>query len=272
MKHIARLALTLLSLAFTGSSAASPADMDKPIIVIGASYSNGSVPFNDALVSPLFGIAVGFGNYLSLGDALIKDPRLPGYVINEAQAGATTFDRPGCMPSAPSCDLGMWQDYEKQLQKAQQRVTIPGTTTILSKYVVITIPNDCLHAGAFSIPQNQTTHCSLGEINAYLDRLLAVGRKALNAGLIPIYDRYPAYSDLDLRYFAATYGLSWAADEGYYNMLRDLHRQRLTTELPGAVVLDIWANFEHVGDGIHPNDKTSRKAAAMIAQYINNAH
>lgn len=272
MKHISRLAAILLSLAFTGSATAAPEDMNKPIIIIGASYSNGSVPFNDALVSPLFGIAVGFGNYLSLGDALIKDPRLPGYVINEAQAGATTFDRPGCMPSAPSCNLGMWQDYEKQLQKAQQRVTIPGTKNILSKYVVITIPNDCLHAGAFSIPQNQTTPCSLSEINAYLDRLIAVGKKALDAGLIPIYDRYPAYSNLNLPYFATTYGLSWAADEAYYNTLRDLHSKRLTTELPGAVVLDIWADFEHVGDGIHPNDKTSRKAAAMIAQYINNAH
>jgi len=34
------------------------------------------------------------GAYLNLGNALVKDPRLPAYVINEAQGGATTFDCP----------------------------------------------------------------------------------------------------------------------------------------------------------------------------------
>jgi len=56
--------------------------------------------------------------------------------------------------------------------------------------------------------------------------------------------------------------------EGNYNTLRDLQRTRIAAELPGAVMLDMWENFEHMGDGIHPNDKTARKAAAMIAQYI----
>ena len=272
MKSVNKIVSNLFlscSLALSGAAYADSVDADKPLLVIGASYSNGSLPFNDELVAPVFGIAVGFGSYLNLGNALVKDPRLPGYVINEAQGGATTFDRPGCNPG-PGCNAGEWQGYEKQLQKAMARVTIPGTAIRMAKYVVITTANDCLHSDAFGIPQDQTTPCSMDEMNAYMDRLLAVGQQAIDAGLVPIFDLLPAYDKLDFPLTAAIFGLNWIADEAYYNTMRDLQYSRLTTELAGAVVLDIWADFEHMGDGTHPNDKTSRKAAEIIAQYIKN--
>ncbi len=262
-------ALLSFSLIFSGGAFADSGDVDKPLLVIGASYSNGSLPFNDELVAPVFGIAVGFGSYLNLGNALIKDPRLPGYVINEAQGGATTFDRPGCNPG-PGCEAGEWQGYNKQLQKAMARVTIPGTAIRMAKYVVITTANDCMHSDAFGIPQAETLPCNMDELNAYMDRLLAVGQQAIDAGLVPIFDLLPAYDKLDLPLTAAVFGLNWIADEAYYNTMRNLQHSRLTTELAGAVVLDIWADFEHMGDGIHPNDKTSRKAAEIIAQHIKN--
>jgi len=105
-------------------------------------------------------------------------------------------------------------------------------------------------------------------MNAYVDRLIAVGQQALNAGLTPIFDVAPAYTDLNLPLTAKVFGLSWIADSVGYNAMRDLRIARIPAELPGAVVLDMWANFQHMGDGIHPNDKTARKAAAVISQYI----
>ncbi|MDX8399052.1 MAG: hypothetical protein R8K20_02240 [Gallionellaceae bacterium] len=257
----------LLMLAMTNAAFAAPGDVDKPLLVIGASYSDGRLPFNDALLAPLFGISVGMGSYLSLGDALIKDPRLPGYVINEAQAGATTFERPDCNP-IQGCNAGLWQGYGTQLSKATARVTLPGTNTVLAKYVVITTANDCLHSNAFGIPQDLSSPCTQSEMNAYVDRLIAVGQQALNAGLTPIYDVAPAYTDLDLPLAAKLFGLIWIADSVSYNAMRDLRIARIPAELPGAVVLDMWASFQHMGDGLHPNDKTARKAAAIIAQYI----
>jgi hypothetical protein len=237
------------------------------ILVIGASYSEAKTPLSSDMVSPLGGISVAFGSYLSLGHALVKDPRLPGYVINEAQAGATSFSRQGCNPVA-GC-IGEWLGYDKQLEKALARITIPIAPPIRNaRYVVITVANDCLHADAFGIPQDQSTPCDSSQMNAYIDRLLAVGQQALDAGITPIFDVYPPYSSLDMPSFQAAAGLYWIASEANYNALRDLHRTRLQGELPGAVVLDIWADFEHMGDGLHPSDKTTRKAAAMIAQYI----
>lgn len=265
LKKLVVVVMGILMIA--GTAVAAQEDVNKPLLLIGASYADGRLPFNDALVAPVFGISVGLGSYLSLGDALIRDSRLPGYVINEAQAGATTFDRLGCNPG-PGCSAGQWQGYSKQLAKAKARVTVPGTPVILAKYVLITLANDCLHSDAFGVPQNQTAPCTQADMNAYMDRLLAVGRQALNAGLTPIFDIYPAYGDLNLPLMAQVFGLNWVVSEGSYNALRDLQRMRIAAELPGAVMLDMWANFEHMGDGIHPNDKTSRKAAAMIAQYI----
>ena len=83
---------------FSLNASASSGSAEQPILVIGASFANGSTPFNDNLEAPLGGIAVGFGSYLSLGDALIRNSTVSGFVINEAQAGATTFDRESCLP------------------------------------------------------------------------------------------------------------------------------------------------------------------------------
>ncbi|PTQ86783.1 SGNH/GDSL hydrolase family protein [Agitococcus lubricus] len=260
-----------LSLALNQTNHASQADTNKPLLVIGASYSDGSTPFNDALVAPLGGVSVGLGTYLSLGNALVKNPRLAGYVVNEAQAGATTFDRLACNPN-PSCTSGTWQGYDKQLTKALARVTIPGTTTTTAKFVVITIGNDCLHSDAFGVPQNQSQPCSITEMNNYIDRLIAVGQRILNLGLTPIFDIYPDYHALNLPFAAQAFGLNWIIDQHSYNTLRQLHRSRIKAALAQAVVLDMWAGFEHVGDGLHPNDKTSRKAAEKIAKYIQQAH
>jgi len=152
----------LLSLAVSAVSTTAVAE--EPILVIGASFANGAMPFNDNLDAPLGGISIGLGSYLSLGNALVRESSLSGHVINEAQAGATTFDRQTCNPDCTP-DV-IWQGYDKQFTKALARVTLrdPGTgdiTVLNSKYVVITLSNDCLHSDAFGIPQKKLSSVRL---------------------------------------------------------------------------------------------------------------
>ena len=241
---------------------------ERPLLVIGASYSEGKTPFNNGL-APLGGISVGFGSYLSLGHALIREPLLPGHLINEAQAGATTFARPYCAPGAPTCGPASWDSYLTQFERALARVAQPPTfTTYNARYVVITTPNDCLHADSSGIPQSQAQPCTPAQLNAVADRLIAVGQAALAKGITPVYDTYPRYQDLDLPLFRNSFGLAWVIGESDYGMLRDLCRTRIAAEVSGAVVLDIWKDLRHIGDGIHPDEATVKRAARAVAQEL----
>ncbi|HYD81240.1 MAG TPA: hypothetical protein VEC06_15650 [Paucimonas sp.] len=239
-----------------------------PLLVIGASYSEGKTPFNNG-VAPLGGIAVGFGRYLSLGEALARNDELPGFVINEGQAGAGTFARPYCAPGAASCGPAAWDSYQTQFQKALSRVALPPSfAQYNAKYVVVTIANDCLHADAFGIPQSQSQPCTYAQMNATVDRLVALGNSALAKGITPIFDVYPRYESLDLPLFRSLFGLQWVIGAQDYNTLRNLAQSRLKSELPGALVLDIWKDFTHIGDGIHPDYNTARNAARIIARKL----
>ena len=259
------LALSLLC--FQKSfAAAGPSQL--PILVIGASYSEGKTPYNNG-IAPLGGNNVNYGSYLSLGLALTRNEELPGFVINEAQAGSTTFARHACPPGSPTCGAAGWESYQAQFNKALSRVAMPPTfTQYNAKYVVITSPNDCLHSGAIGIPQAQALPCTYADMNATVDRLIAVGNSALSKGITPIYDIYPHYEALDLNLFRSIYGQNWVIGAQDYNTLRDLSRTRLKAELPGAVVLDIWKDFVHIGDGIHPNYDTINRAARIIVKTI----
>jgi hypothetical protein len=239
-----------------------------PLLIVGASYAEGKTPFNNG-IAPLGGVSVGLGSYLSLGQALTKAPQLPGYVINEAQAGATTFARSACAPGASTCGPAGWESYATQLQKALARVGVPPNfTTYNAKYVLIITPNDCLHADAFGIPQATSQPCSLAQLNQVADRLIAVGNQARAAGLTPIFDMMPRYNQLDLNLFRSLYGLAWVISEADYNTLRNLTSTRIKAEVPGSLVLDIWKDFASIGDGLHPTPEATRKAAHVIAKEL----
>ncbi|MGQ0596314.1 hypothetical protein [Aquabacterium sp.] len=190
---------------------------------------------------------------------------MPGYVINEGQAGGTTFARSACAPGASTCGPATWDSYATQLQKALARVAVPPSfNTYNARYVVILTPNDCLHADAFGVPQSTTQPCTAAQMNQVADRLIAVGNQARAAGLTPIFDVMPRYKQLDLPLFRSLYGLAWVISEADYNTLRTVTSSRVRSEVPGAVVLDIWKDFVHIGDGIHPTPETARKAARTI--------
>lgn len=246
------------------------------VLVIGASYGNAAIPFDDQLQAPLGGIAVNFGDYLSLGNALVAEKKINGRVINEAQAGATTFPRLACPPPAapdPTCGPAGWQGYQTQLDKAVARTAVPDPATgavleYKATHVVITIPNDCLHSDSRGIPQAVAQPCTASELNEVATRLIAVGQSALDKGITPVYTVYPAYSSLDLPFTESAFGFAWVIDEQGYNYLRSNTAQRIRHELPGALVVDAWKGFTHMGDGLHPDERSTRKAADRIAKAI----
>jgi hypothetical protein len=240
----------------------------RPLLLIGASYAEAKTPYING-IAPLGGIAVGFGSYLSLGSALVRNNKLPGYVITEAQAGATSFDRLYCAAGAATCGPARWDGYQTQLERAISRVAIPPTFNALNaKYVVIVKPNDCLHADAFGVPQSESQPCSVADMNGSIDRMIAVGQYAIARGLTPIYDVMPRYESLDLPSFKSRFGLQWVISEDDYKLYRTMHMSRIGSELPGAIVLDFWKDFVHAGDGLHPNDATNRAAASVIAKKL----
>ena len=72
------------------ASAVASAPVDTPILMIGASYENGKTPCVLNKVNVIGCLSVGFGQYLSLSQALSLNPLNAAIVINEAIGGATT--------------------------------------------------------------------------------------------------------------------------------------------------------------------------------------
>ena len=95
-----------------------------PVLIVGASFANGKAPFDGDLSSPLLGLSVGTGQYISLGDALIRNRTHSGYVVNEAQASATTFARESCRTAlyAGGCSTAETDSYQTQVLRASSRV------------------------------------------------------------------------------------------------------------------------------------------------------
>ena len=262
-------------LALNQSAIAGGLDDEPALLVIGASNVNGNSPINyinGYMVPVLGGVAVNAGSYLSLGDALIRTPELPGFVINEGQAGATTFDRLSCVPG-PTCGPGWWTGFDKQFDRALMRVAVRDPQNPLNvlyfnaDYVVIGIPNDCLHSGAFDVPQTETQPCSSEEFNGVIDRIIAVGQRALDLGITPIYNIAPECSEEMGQEIVEMFGLLWWIDVEGCNEYRDLYHTRIAAELPDALLVDAWRGYTTL-DSLHPNRQTAIKTAHRIARAI----
>ncbi|MFT4924436.1 MAG: hypothetical protein ACI8WB_000514 [Phenylobacterium sp.] len=263
--NMKKLTGVLLSLMVASSAMA-----EAPILMVGASYGSAVTPFNDALQAPQGGTSVSSGSYLSLGNALIRNKSLSGHVINEAQAGATTFDRLFCR--AECVEGVVWHGNETQFTKALARVAfadpVTGETRYNADYLVVVTGNDCLHSGAMGIPHSETSPCTLDQVHEHVDRLISLGQMALDKGITPIFLDLPAYNDLDLPHFGSVFGLQWVIDEPTYNAMISVSYDRINAELPDAVQLKVWKKFNVLADGIHPDDKSTKRAAKRIARYI----
>lgn len=255
---------TFISL--TTHSQAQTKSEEAPLLIIGASFANANMPYYSDLQAPLNGIAINSGRYLSLGNALIRERRLSGHVINEGQAGATTFDRLTCFPG-PECVGPGWEGYEKQFSKALSRVT-SFSGEVAAEYIVIIRGNDCNHPDAFGIPMAQTSECTLEQMESYIDTFVSVANRALAAGITPIFSKAPTYEAIDWETVRGRFNWPWIISKDNYEIFSDLRLSRLRAEVPNAIFLDVWQGFEPMADGLHPNRKTMQRAAKRIAKAI----
>jgi len=46
----------------------------------------------------------------------------------------------------------------------------PGQVIYNADYVLIPMANDCMHSGAYDVPQEETEPCSLDEVNEYKEK------------------------------------------------------------------------------------------------------
>ncbi|OCQ21291.1 hypothetical protein A7985_11745 [Pseudoalteromonas luteoviolacea] len=266
LKNKTKLLLLLSAMWASTNSFAQDKSQEAPLLLIGASFANGSMPYFDNLEAPLGGIAINGGRYLSLGNALIRERRLSGHLINEGQAGATTFDRLTCFPG-PECVGPGWEGYEKQLTKALSRVkTAQGSYT--AKYVVIIRGNDCNHPDAFGIPMAETSECSVEQMHQYTDTFVNVAKRALAAGVTPIFSSPPRYENIEWETLRQRFNWPWIVSKDNYEQFAEIRLNRLKQEVPEALFLDIWRGFTPMDDGLHPDRITMQRAAKRIAKAI----
>lgn len=279
MKSLQQLLLLISVLVVAPFASAFHGDSDnftlpdlKPILMIGASLSNGAPPYSNNLDAPLGGIKVNLGDYVSLGDAILMNPLSNHHVVNEAQSGATTFERLYCaLPDAP-CGPAKWNSYLTQLQRALSRVAIvdPSTYSVVgfnAKYVVIDLANDCIHSLAFNVPQNEAVPCTQQDMDEVVDRYVQVGQAVLSQGLTPVYTDYVDFNLLELDLLLSQ-GILWVTDEANYNALKETFDSRIPSEIPGAIMVDAWKGSQHLGDGLHPTERSAKIAARRVLRAI----
>ncbi|MDH3976382.1 MAG: hypothetical protein OEV42_19115 [Deltaproteobacteria bacterium] len=270
---LTRLTSTVVLTVFLlmGSSVNADIDNDKPILIIGASYENGVTPIDDNLFGPFYGAAVNYGSYLSLGDALVRNDQLNGFVINEARGGASVYYREYCGPD--SCGFGSWQGYDVQFQKALSRVVIRDPQNPMNilgynaDYLIMGTPtNDCLHAGGVEEPQLVSDQCTTEELNHVIDGYINIAQQAVAIGITPIVAIYPDYNDINWQVFQTAFALPWVINESTYNELKGLFHSRLQVEVPEVLLVEAWDQFKPIGDGLHPDFDSSTNAAKKIVK------
>lgn len=242
----------MVSTTATADNGHEPDPFDKSVLMIGASLNNGNTPIDGVLG----GIKVGFGSYHDLGTTLAHALTLAegrGYVVNEAEAGATTFAR---------ADRG-WSSYLEQLDRAKRRVHNFITGELNAEYVYIGIANDCLHSGNAVVDLIQPAPCTTAEIDDTVARLVEVGEAVIDDGMTPVYPRYPAFESLDLVAMGEANGFVWTIDQGGYDYLTERYLEAVS-ELSRAVITDPWKRMTTI-DGIHPDAESARKAGKRVA-------
>ncbi len=299
------LLLTLLLTCSASAGGFGPVvDKDEAILVIGASLEDGGSPCElnpdgtGIENNPLFCGGLNFGVYQSLATALQNRLLVQGQVINEAIGGATTFPRGGYPTILPDgtvpgeafrTPVGWEQHgFNQQYVRAFTQVFNPFTTppTVNARYIVIGVPNDCLHANAFDVAPAGTVpdECSLVNpatgktgLEEMVDRLIALGQAAIASGITPIYTGYPPYvtgaatDGINLGVSQALFGFAWVISEVEYNSMVADYDTRIPATLgaQNVIMSNIWAtDFENLGDGLHPDFETARRGGIRVVLKI----
>ena len=170
-----------------------------------------------------------------------------GYTVQSAaQAGSRSHDVPGTG----------WLGYSSQLHQLNMTTTwFDGVQRM--KYLVVGIPNDCVH----SIP------CTVNDMQVTIDNLKLAVNSATQAGVTVMVNAYPDWQDMDLHAAGMAFGLTNIISEGDYAVLIQMHRDQISA-MPGVVYVDAWkGNFTTV-DGLHPKDVNQVEAAKRIVKII----
>ena len=217
-----------------------------PVIgVIGASSVDCSLPLN----TPLLGVGFAGCSYEALEKKLTKNKDLQklGFTIQStAQAGSRSHDVPGTD----------WLGYSSQLHQLNMTTTwFDGVQRL--KYLVVGIPNDCVH----SLP------CTVNDMQATIDNVKQAVSSATQAGVTVMMNAYPDWVDLDLQAAAMAFGLTNIISEEDYVVLTQMHRDQISV-MPGVVYVDAWQGNYTTVDGLHPKDVNQIEAAKRIAKII----
>ena len=214
--------------------------------VIGASFADCRAPVD----SPLMGVGYAGCSYEALAVKLQKNRLLDALNItvqSTALGGGYSHDVPGTG----------WNGFLTQYNEMMARTFwFDGVPRL--KYLLISIPNDCLHSVLCSQEQM---------LNGYIANIKQVANLAGQAGVTVIINGYPEWQDLDMNLAALVFGLNNVIDESNYNILKNLHASELSV-LPGVIYITPWKDNFNTIDGLHPKEEHVKTAAKLIAKEI----
>lgn len=257
MKQLINGALLSVGLVLSASAMAQQTsvtpDIDNPVVgLIGASFVDPLTPYpNAGGLTCLNGCS-----YRGLSDHLI------GTVIREKKGIAyQSAAQAGAISAGTS-------DYYSVLGQAtklyEHHANWNGDSSRL-KAVVFDIFNDCLHNLYGPLcTEHDIKDGVVANVKEAVDYLQARGVKVY-------LNKYVAYEDLDLPAMQAAFsnlipGFTAASPE-QYDLLKTTYEAELSA-IDGVSLLDTWKNFNHVGDGLHPDHKTKRKAAKYVTRTL----
>jgi hypothetical protein len=211
-----------------------------PVIgVIGSAHATNYVPATSILSpgAPLHGAGFHGSSYMGLAENLIRVS--DGYgVANGAEAGSFTFDSP------------YGHGWQWQLDEVKARTGwFDGVKRL--KAVVLSLPGDCLR-----VP------CDALGRKAYLDRVQVIVEALKGQGIVPVVEKYPEWSALNLAQTTQVYNFPYTPTQTEYETLRAEHSARFAPYL-----IDDYKGYT-TRDGFHPDEESGLRAARRVKHYL----
>lgn len=238
--------LTALSTAAFAGNDVTP-DVDNPVVgLLGASFVDPEAsPTNTVALTSLNGSSYrGVADYLKARS--INNPK--GIVYREnAEGGSTTNGQNG------------FQSLLEQAQRMVEHTTMWSDGTHLEAAVIFQ-SNDCLHTLAGLCTEQDVLDGPVQNTKDTIAYLQSFGVKVYVTNLVN-------YEDFDLplveQVFSQIIPGFVVASETEYNLYKDIYETELSA-VEGVTFIDAWGGMSHIGDGLHPDHRSKRKASRRI--------
>lgn len=251
MKTILTAAVLLvLSTTIFARSDVTP-DVNNPVVgLLGASFVDPEAsPFNQVGLTSLNG-----SSYRGIADFMkalsIHDPR--GIVYREqAEGGATTNGQNGYL------------SLLEQATRLVEHTTMWSDGTHL-KVAVIFRFNDCLHTIAGLCDEQEVLNTPVANTIETIQYLQSHGVKVIVPILLD-------YDNMDLPLVEETFsqiipGFKVASEE-QYNLYKTVFESEISN-FQDVTMIEIWSGMTHIGDGLHPDYRSKKKAAKKLHRAI----